>query len=58
MRSVSLGCLNVTATARLNGLDPEAWLADVLERIGDHPISRLGEFLPWNWRPADRRQAA
>ena len=39
------------ATAKLNDVDPEAWLADVVERIGDHPISRLDEFLPWDWRP-------
>ena len=37
-------------TAKLNGLDPRAWLADVLRRIADHPASQLGELLPWNWR--------
>ena len=37
-------------TARLNDLDPEAWLADVIGRIADHPINRLDELLPWNWR--------
>ena len=36
------------ATAKLNGLDPRAWLADVLRRIADHPASRLDELLPWN----------
>jgi transposase-like protein len=30
--------------------DPQAWLADVLARIADHPASRLDELLPWNWR--------
>jgi transposase len=35
-------------TAKLNGLDPRAWLADVLRRIADHPASRLHELLPWN----------
>ena len=40
------------ATAKLNGIDPRAWLADVLRRIADHPVSRLGELLPWNWAAA------
>ena len=37
-------------TARLNDVDPQAWLADVLARIADHPATRLDELLPWNWR--------
>jgi transposase len=36
-------------TAKLNGVDPRAWLADVLRRIADQPASRLHELLPWNW---------
>jgi transposase len=41
-------------TAKLNDVDPQAWLADILGRIADHPASRLAELLPWNWkdRPA------
>jgi transposase len=38
------------ATAKLNGVDPRAWLADVLARIADHPASRLDELLPWHWK--------
>ena len=35
--------------AKLNDVDPQAWLADVLDRIADHPARRLHELLPWNW---------
>jgi transposase len=38
-------------TAKLNGVDPHAWLADVLARIADHPAARLAELLPWHWTP-------
>ena len=38
------------ATAKLNDIDPQAWLADVLARINDHAIQRLDELLPWHWR--------
>src|SRR5690606_10232804 len=41
-------------SAKLNDIDPQAWLADVLARIADMPQSRLGELLPWNWNtPGD-----
>ena len=39
-------------TARLNDVDPQAWLADVLARVADHSVSRLDELLPWNWQTA------
>jgi len=39
-------------TARLNDLDPEAWLTDIISRIADHPINRVDELLPWNWTRA------
>jgi len=45
--------MTIIETAKLNGLDPQAWLADVFDRIHDHKINRLGELLPWNWAPAD-----
>ena len=35
-------------TAKLNGIDPQAWLTDVLERIAEHKINRIDELLPWN----------
>ena len=34
----------------MNDIDPQAWLADVLARIAEHPVHRLDELLPWNWR--------
>jgi transposase len=37
-------------TAKMNDVDPQAWLADVLARIADHPASKLDELLPWNWK--------
>ena len=38
-------------TAKLNDIDPQAWLADVLARIADTPITKLQQLLPWNWQP-------
>lgn len=43
--------MTIIETAKMNGLDPQAYLADVLARINDHKINRLDELLPWNWRP-------
>jgi len=45
-------------TAKMNGIDPQAWLADVLARMADLPQSRLPELLPWNWAPPKRARAA
>lgn len=51
---------SLIATTKLNGIEPRAWLADVLARIADHPASRLHELLPWHWsgRSEDRSLAA
>ena len=43
---------SLIVTAKMNNIDPQAWLADVLARIASHPTARLDELLPWNWRPA------
>jgi transposase len=40
----------LTETAKLNHIDPRAWLADVLARIADHPAKRVADLLPWNWK--------
>jgi transposase len=37
-------------TCKFNGIDPGAWLADILARIADHPAKRITELLPWHWR--------
>ena len=52
--------MTIIETAKMNGLDPQAYLADVLDRIHDHKINRLDELLPWNWAPfaAPRAEAA
>jgi transposase len=43
--------VTLITTAKLNNVDPQAWLADVLARINDHAIHRIDELLPWNWQP-------
>jgi transposase len=42
---------SLIVTAKMNRVDPQAWLTDVLSRIAAHPAHRLDEFLPWNWTP-------
>ena len=42
---------SLIVTCKMNSVDPQAWLADVLSRIAGHPVHRLDELLPWNWRP-------
>ena len=46
------------ATAKLNDIGPQAWLADVLARLPDHPAKRIHELMPWNWRPQNVAHAA
>ena len=40
---------SLIVTAKMNDIDPQAWLADVLARMPGIPVSRLPELLPWNW---------
>lgn len=49
--------MTIIESAKLNGLNPQLYLADVLDRIHDHKINRLDELLPWNWTPVAAAQA-
>jgi len=44
-------------TAKMNDVDPQAWLADILARLPDHPANKVADLLPWNWRPAYQQSA-
>jgi transposase len=46
---------SLIVTAKMNDVDPQAWLADVLARIAEHPAQRLDDLLPWNWRARTRQ---
>jgi transposase len=51
---------SLIVTAKMNDVDPQAWLAHVLTHIAQYPASQLDDLLPWNWRPneaASRRAA-
>jgi len=50
--------MTIIETAKLNGLDPQAYLADILNRIQDHKNKQLDELLPWNWVPLIAAQSA
>ena len=48
---------SLIVTAKMNDVDPQAWLADVLARIAEHPAQHLGDLLPWNWAAAKAKCA-
>jgi hypothetical protein len=51
---------SLLGSAKLNGIDPEAYMTELLRRVADHPINRIGELLPWNLFPVNpaREEAA
>jgi transposase len=49
---------SLIVSAKMNDVDPQAWLADVLARIATHPVHRLDELLPWNWKTARQQGLA
>lgn len=49
---------SVIETAKLNGIEPQAYIADVIEKIaGDWPATRWHELMPWNWHPSEQEVA-
>ena len=50
--------MTLIVTAKLNGAEPLAWLADVLARIAGIPQNRLHELLPWEWKKPSLQEAA
>ena len=49
---------SLIVTAKMNDIDPQAWLADVLAKLPNTKGSRLQDLLPWNWQPSGRKLAA
>jgi len=49
--------MTLIESAKMNGLDPQGYIADLLNRIHDHKINRIEELLPWKWVPLDAPQA-
>jgi IS66 C-terminal element len=50
--------LTLIQTAKLNNVDPQAWLADMLARLPGHPAKHMHELLPWNWKANPTKLAA
>jgi hypothetical protein len=49
---------SLVQTCKLNNVDPQAWLADVLARLPDYPANKIADLLPWNWQAARLAVAA
>jgi len=48
---------NGHSAAKMNGVDPEAWLTWVATQVADHKINRIDELMPWNWTPEEASRA-
>jgi hypothetical protein len=57
-RTPRRGDLLLIESAKLNALNPQHHIADVLARTAEHPARRIAELLPWNWQPADTTRTA
>lgn len=49
---------SLIVTAKMNDIDPQAWLADVLARLADHPAHKLDDLMPWSWQAREQQKAA
>jgi transposase len=49
---------SLITTAKMNNVDPQAWLADILGRIANHTVHRIEELMPWNWIAPPKRNPA
>ncbi len=49
---------SLITTAKMNDVDPQAWLADLLARIANHPVHRIEELMPWNWIAPENQSPA
>ena len=48
---------SLITTAKMNDADPQAWLADILARIANHPAHRIEELMPWNWTAPQKQNS-
>ena len=56
-RETLASAMTIIETAKFNGPDPQAYLADIFARIHDHKMNRIGKLLPWNWKPVESHAA-
>ena len=49
---------SLVESAKLNSLNPQLYITDVLARIADHPARHIDELLPWNWQSGDTNRVA